>query len=148
MKTIRMLLPLLLCVGGFVSPALAAERASIQAILITASNEPGHTDPRLSSYEPTLRRILRFESYRFVVQGSTTLAVPADGTISLGSGQQLSVSTEEARGRGVRLRIKWQQGGRSLMETGLFLNPGVPAVLGGPGTGNADEVYAVILVAR
>ena len=33
-------------------------------------------------------------------------------------------------------------------RTGLSLRPGVPAVLGGPSTGNQGEVYAVILVGR
>ncbi len=146
MKTIRILLPLLLCCLGLISTAQAAERASIQAILITASNEPGRTDARLSRYEPTLRRILRFESYRFAGQGSVSLGIPAEGTISLGNGQHLQLSTEPSRGRSLRLRVRWTQGNRNLMETGLSLNPGTPAVLGGPGTGKRGEVYAVILV--
>ena len=148
MKTIRILLPLLLCTFGFAAHAQAAEQTSVQAILITASNEPGRSDPRLASYEPTLRRILRFTSYRYVGGGSTTLAIPSDGSISLGNGQQLKLSAEASQGRGVRIRVEWKQGRRTLMETGLSLSPGVPAVLGGPGTGNGDEVYAVILVGR
>ena len=146
MKTFRLLIPLLLFCGLLTS-AHAADRTSVQAILITASNEPGRTDPRLSRYEPTLRRILRFESYRFVGQGSAHLESPGSGTINLGNGQQLDISTEDAS-RGLRLRVVWKQGRRTLMETGLSLNPGVPAVLGGPGTGNGDEVYAVILIGR
>lgn len=146
MKTIRLLLPLLLFCGLF-TPAHAAGRASVQAILITASNDPGKTDPRLARYEPTLRRILRFESYRFVGQGSASLESPGSGTINLGNGQQLEITTDDSS-RGLRLRVAWKQGRRTLMETGLSLNPGVPAVLGGPGTGNGDEVYAVILTGR
>lgn len=149
MKTIRiLLLPLLLSFAGFSTQAQAAGKTSVQAILITASNEPGRSDPRLANYEPTLRRILRFASYRYAGGGSTTLAIPSDGTISLGNGQQLQLRTEDSQGRGIRLLVVWKQGRRTLMETGLSLNPGVPAVLGGPGTGNGDEVYAVILVGR
>ena len=146
MKTIRLLLPLLIFCGLLTS-VHAADQASVQAILITASNDPGRTDPRLARYEPTLRRILRFESYRFVGQGSANLASPGSGTINLGNGQQLDITAEDSS-RGLRLRFVWKQGRRTLMETGLSLNPGVPAVLGGPGTGNGDEVYAVILIGR
>jgi len=146
MKSIRLLLPLLLFCGLLTS-VHAAERASVQAILITASNAPGKTDPRLSRYEPTLRRILRFESYRFVGQGSANIESPGSGTINLGNGQHLEVTTEESS-RGLRLRVVWKQGRRTLMGTGLSLNPGVPAILGGPGTGNGEEVYAVILIGR
>lgn len=147
MKTIRLLLPLLCLLAGYVPAARAADRAALQAILITASNEPGPSDPRLARYEPTLRRILRFASYRYVGSGSAALEVPGRTTVGLGAGQHLEVTAEDAT-RGLRLRVAWKQGGRTLMETGLSLNPGVPAVLGGPGTGRGDEVYAVILTGR
>jgi hypothetical protein len=148
MKTIRISLLLIVCCIGFMPRIAATERASVQGILITASNDQGNTDSRLSRYEPTLRRILRFESYRYVGEGSTSLDIPANGTIQIGNGHRLEVETEESNGRGVRLRVKWLQGNRTLMETGLTLNPGVPAVLGGPGTGSKGEVYAVILIGR
>jgi hypothetical protein len=148
MKTIRILLLLLVCCGGFILQVHAADRASIQAILITASNEAGRSDPRLANYEPTLRRILRFASYRYIGGGSAVIDIPANGTIALGNGQHLELSAESPQGRGVRLRVEWKQGGRTLIETGLSLSPGVPAVLGGPGTGTKDEVYAVILIGR
>lgn len=146
MKTIH-LFSCLLLFAGLLASAHAAERASVQAILITASNEPGKTDQRLSSYEPTLRRILRFASYRFVGQGSTSLAVPGDSAINLGNGQHLEIVADDGA-RGLRLRVAWKESGRTLMETGLSLNPGVPAVLGGPATGRGDEVYAIILTGR
>jgi hypothetical protein len=44
--------------------------------------------------------------------------------------------------------VHWSKGGRTLMNTGLLLRPGVPAVIGGPSTGNKNEVYAVILVGK
>lgn len=146
MKIIRLLLPLIF-LAGFITGAHAADRASLQAILITASNESGKTDPRLARYEPTLRRILRFESYRFAGQGSAALTVPGTGTVNLGNGQHLEIAADDSS-RGLRLRVTWKQGDRTLMETGLSLNPGVPAVLGGPATGKGDEVYAVILTGR
>lgn len=147
MKTIR-LLPLLAlaAVCSFAGSARAAERAHVQGILLAASSERGPSDPRLAAYEPTLRRILRFESYRFRGEGSAAIAVPEHGQISLGNGHQLEIETERSDGGGIHLRVRWTAGGSTLMNTGLVLRPGVPAVLGGPATGNGSEVYAVILI--
>lgn len=148
MKTSRIIfsLFLLLLAGGFTTQIHAAERANIQGILISASNEKGQTDRRLASYEPTLRRILRFESYRFLGDDRASLEGSEKGHLSLGEGHELDIETESSDGKSLRLRVKWMKNGRSLMNTELVLRPGIPAVLGGPSTGNKGEVYAVILI--
>jgi len=148
MKLTRILLFLGLFIGAGTLHANAAETTRVQAILIAASNESGRTDSRLSRYEPTLKRILRFESYQFRGQGGTTLAPGQSGHISLGEGQSLELTAEDSGNRGVRISVIWEKNGRALMKTGLTLRPGVPAVLGGPSTGNRGEVYAVILKAQ
>lgn len=150
MKTTRFALSLF-CLTIFVArsvPLHAAERTEITGILISASNQRGESDRRLASYEPTLRRILRFESYRYLGEGDASLAVPARGNISLGDGHRLEVETERAEGRAIHLRVTWEARGRALMNTSLILRPGVPAVLGGPSTGKSGEVFAVILIGR
>jgi len=147
MKTIRLIL-LFATLAGLVTLARAAERSSVQGILISASNESGETDRRLAPYEPTLRRILRFESFRFLGDGSATLAVSEPSHLSLGSGHELALTTESIEGNAIHVRVRWSSGGRTLMNTGLVLRAGVPAVLGGPATGNKGEVYAVILIGR
>ena len=146
MKTIRLIL-LLASLAGLCAAA-RADSANVRGILISASNESGETDRRLAQYEPTLRRILRFESYRFLGDDSASLEVPAQGSLSLGDGHELEVSTEKSDGKSIHVKVRWSAGGRTLMNTGLVLRPGVPAVLGGPSTGNKGEVYAVILVGR
>lgn len=148
MKTILRLTLLLAALAGLTLAAHAADRTSLQGILISASNGPGQTDQRLASYEPTLRRILRFESYRFLGDDGTTLGVPASGSLSLGNGHELEIATESSEGQSVHVKVRWTAGGRTLMNTGLVLRAGVPAVLGGPSTGNKGEVYAVILIGR
>lgn len=147
MKSIRVISSLLILTAalGF---ATAARAANVQGILISASNESGATDGRLSAYEPTLRRILRFESYRFLGQGRADLADSESGRLSLGAGQQLELDVEKTDDRGIHVRVRWVANGRTLMNTGLVLRPGVPAVLGGPSTGKQGEVYAVILVGQ
>jgi hypothetical protein len=146
MKTLLRFAFLLIALASLAATACAAE-ASVQGILITASNQPGETDRRLASYEPTLRRILRFESYHYIGEDSGRLEVPGSGTLSLGDGHELEVTTEKADGKSVHVKVRWIAGGRSLMNTGLALRAGVPAVLGGPAKANG-EVYAVILIGR
>ncbi len=146
MKTILRLALLLAFLAGLVSTAHAAN-ASLEGILITASNEAGQTDRRLAPYEPTLRRILRFESYQYVGSDRAQLGVPASGSLTLGNGHELEVTTERTEGQAVHVKVRWTAGGRTLMNTGLVLRGGVPAVLGGPSTGRGG-VYAVILVVR
>lgn len=128
-------------------PARAAGSSSVHAILITASNQKGGADPRLAPYEATLRRNLPFESFRYVGEGSAAVAASARATLSLGRSHRLELEGEKSDGRGIRVKVKWFDGGRELMSTTLVLQPGVPAVLGRRG-GNEAEVPVVILTAR
>ncbi|MBI3885413.1 MAG: hypothetical protein HY302_06755 [Opitutae bacterium] len=150
MKTHRLLFPFVLLAAALsLAPTARAEgRVSVEGILLTASDAKGPTDGRLAPYAPTLRRILRFESYRFVGDGAATMAVPGDGAASLGDGHELEISAERSDGRTVHAKVRWVAGGRTLMSTGLVLRPGVPAVLGGPSTGKKGEVFAVIVIVR
>lgn len=144
-------LMLLALFAAFPNATTAAEAGStrVRALLVIASNQPGGSDSRLSAYEPTLRRILRFESYRLVGEGSASVAPAGKASIRLGQGHSLALENQRADGRGgSRLQLGWQQGGRSLMNTGVALRPGVPAVLGGPSTGKEGEVWAVIVIAE
>ena len=148
MKTICRLPFLLAAFCGLTLAVRAADHTSIQGILITASKEAGETDRRLAPYEPTLRKIFNFASYRHLGEDSTSLNAPASGNLSLGDGHQLEIATESSDGNSIHMKVRWTAGGRTLMNTGLVLRPGVPAVIGGPSTSKKGEVYAVILIGR
>ena len=146
MKTIRLLLSLtLLAAAGSLAAttARATESVTVKGILISASNATGESDRRLSAYVPNLKRILRFESFRFIGEDSATLAVPGSGALSLGNGQQVSLVTEGSDGRTVLLKVRWGS-----VRHEYVLQHGSTTVLGGPSTGKQGEVYAVILVGR
>ena len=134
---------------SFLMPAAQAQsspdRVTITAILVVAGKNPAKPDPRLSAYETTLRRVLRFEGFQWLNQATLDLAIPGSGKLALGSGQRLEIKTEPASGQR-RVQVSWFEGDRSLMNTGLVLRPGVPAVLGGPAKAEG-EVYAVIVTA-
>jgi hypothetical protein len=145
MNTIR-LLALLLGALLLPIPAPAAEATPVRAILITASNDRGASDPRLKAYEANLRRILRFESFRFVGEGTTRLSVPGQGRMELAQGHRLELEAEKSDGTRLRLNVRWTQGGRALLDQPLAINRGTPAILVGPASG-PGQALGVILVA-
>src|SRR5262245_61745696 len=106
MKPLRLLLAFaLLC--GLRAAARAADHASIQGILISASNEAGQTDRRLAPYEATLRRILRFESFKFLGDDNIGVDVPASTSLSIGNGHELAVTTESFDGKSLHVKVRW-----------------------------------------
>ena len=141
--------PSLAAAPGFsthaVEAAPAATSTTVKAFLVIASKSPGKSDPRLAAYDDTLRRVLRFESFRLVGQNSADISIPGTKSLNLGDGQRLDLKTEASE-TNRRLQVSWFEGKTSHMKTGLVLRPGVPAVLGGPAHGEG-EVYAIILTA-
>lgn len=143
------LLFLILSALAVASIASAADSSTINArgILVAASNDKRDSDPRLAEYEPTLRRVLRFESYRYLGSGGTRASAPGDARFSLGQGHSIELSVESVNGDRIRARVRWLDGDRTLMNTVLVLRRGVPAVLGGPARAGGNDVLAVIVVA-
>lgn len=143
MKTIRLLLLTGLVALAGTLTARAAERATFHGILIAGSNEEGRTDRRLAPYEGNLKRMLPFKSFRYLGEGSATVEVPGRGSMSVGRGHRLELSTEPAGNR-VRVDVSWPGAG---LNTGLTLAPGAHTILGGA-RGDNDEVLAVIFIRR
>lgn len=141
MKTIRLIL-LLASLAGLATLARAADAVSVRGLLVAASNEPGESDPRLAAYVANLKRILRAESFRLVGEDSTSLAVPANGELSLG-GQSVRLATESADGKTVLLRASWGGARQDI----VVQRGGGTTLLVGP-AGRNGEVRAVILIAR
>jgi hypothetical protein len=134
----------------FTSALLYGQRSDnaigVRGVLVSASPAPGATDERLKPYEANLRKILRFESFKFLGEGRASVGSPGQASIMLGQGHKLEIHAESASD-GRRVQLNWLERGQSLMRTGLVLRPGVPAVLGGPARGDSGEVYALIVVA-
>ena len=127
--------------------ASAAESIQARGILVAASNEKRESDKQIAQYVPTLRRILRFESYRYLGSGSGRATEGSATSISIGQGQHLVVELIGVEGNQVRASVKWTDGDRTLMKTVLVMKRGGHAVIGGPPRGGGDEVLAVILIA-
>jgi len=138
------ILILALATFAVTTAGLAADSMQARGILVAASNEKRESDPRLAPYVPTLRRVLRFESYRQVGAGAGRATEGGTATVALGGGHRLEISVESLKGDQIRASVRWLDGGRPLMNTILVLKRGVPAVLGGPERNG--EVLAVILI--
>lgn len=124
----------------------AAESASVRAMLIIASTAKGPSDPKLAPYEETLRRTLPFESFRYAGEGAATVASDGKATLTIARGHRLELEGEGGGGRGIRVKVRWLDGRREVMTTGLTLQPGVPAVLGR--RGSEAEAPVVLVIAQ
>ena len=140
MKTIRFLIAAaLLAALPAILFAASGAGTRVHAIMIVASNDKGKIDPKLAPYEANLKRILRFESYRSVAEGSAVVAGGGNATVSLTRGHRIELKSE-----GGVIRATWFDGSRKVIA--LALPPGKPSVLGGPPWGDKGEVCAVIIV--
>ena len=125
---------------GLTSAGFAAEagRASVHAILVTASNERRAADPKLAPYEENLKRTLRYESYRYAGEGSAAVASGGTARVSLPGNNRLDLEAENGDGRGIRVKVHFG-------TTDVVIPAGKTVVLVGRAAGEKGEVSAVIV---
>jgi hypothetical protein len=145
MRLIHIVAVLALASAALPATSLAAERTSVQALLISASNRKGGSDPKLAAYESTLRRNLPFNTFRLTGEGTASVAASGRASLALGHGHRLELQNDG--GSGIHLKVQWLSGNKTLINTSLALQPGVPAVLGRRGS-DEGEVPVVLLIAR
>jgi hypothetical protein len=137
-------LRLLLCLAALVvlpslvSAAAAAGAGRVRAILIVASNKPAAADPKLAPYDANLRRILRFESFRWVAEGTATVPESGAATVALVRDHKVELVAE-----GRTIRATWFEGSKKVIALSL---PEGPSILGGPPWSDQGEVCAIILL--
>jgi hypothetical protein len=150
MKTPKFLTRIALCLLAAVAvpaTALGAESTSVTGILILASNDAGDTDSRLKSYEPTLRRLFKFRGYKQVGRSRTSIEVPGKGVLNFGNEKLVIETTGNGKGS-VRAKVQWRRGNRTMINTTVRMQPGVPTLLGGPKQDGGNGNLIVILVAN
>ncbi|MDP3072137.1 MAG: hypothetical protein Q8N18_17735 [Opitutaceae bacterium] len=149
-RLILALATLVLAAPGLAAPAPkaakgAARAVSVQAILITASNQQGGVDRKLAAYAENLKRNLPFDTFRFAAEDRTTLPEGGRATITFAGDHRLEL--EDSPGGGIRLKVFWLTGPDVVISTTLTLQAGVPGVLVRRGAGSG-EVPVVLLIAR
>jgi len=149
MKTLKFPTGLTLCLLAMVTlPSITtgSESASVTGILILATDDAGDTDARLKSYEPTLRRLFKFQGYKQIGRSRTSMAVPGDGVLNFGNDELLIETTGNGSGS-IRAKVQWRRGNNTMINTTVRMRPGVPTLLGGPKQAGGEGNLIVILVA-
>ena len=135
MRIIPLILACLLF-GGVPAASMAAGSAtSVRAISFVASQEKGPSDSRLAAYEGVLRSRLRFESFRYVGESSTSVPSGGRATLSVPSGRIELEADQEGN-------VKAHRGG-----TVVSVSRGRPTVFVG-GSGGGGEASGVIVMAQ
>lgn len=130
----------------FAVAALAENLVSLEATLIQASDRQSAQDARLDFIEYQLRRMFRFEYYRYLGSARASVGLPGTVLLELGNEHRIrAVLTDGGRGR-VRASVQWLRGDDVLLNTTVLMNRAAPVVLGG--VGHEDGTAIVVLVAR
>jgi len=124
--------------------ATADAPVSFQAIMVIASDD-GATDVSLAAYEATLRRVLRFKTYRRAGGGTARLAADGEGTLSLGHGYDLDLWITRVTESEIEFGIRWFKGDVTLANTKVTRPRRANTVIGGPATEDGKGTYAVIV---
>jgi hypothetical protein len=148
MRTITLTLSLLLALIALPVHARAADGASVRAILITASKDKAPADARLAPFEETLQRNLPESSFRFVAEGTASVAGNnSKARISLGGTQSIELEGGSREADGIHLKVQWFNGKTMVVGLPFIFQPGVPVVLGHRKSNDGD-VPIVIMVAK
>lgn len=155
MRVIRKLLLHFFLCSALLGLALSAadratgrgDRVAFQAILVIASDE-GSTDASLAAFEPKLRSLLRFKSYRRVGGGKAEMAASGESTIALGQGNSLDLWIENVADTEVSFGVRWYNERLNLANMKVTRRRGAETIIGGPKTEDGKGHYAVIITAQ
>ena len=126
--------------------ASAGGQATLQAVMIHASNSPAPIDRRLENIEYKLRRVFGFEHYRHVGEGSVTISLPGEGTIDLGGGYRLMLRSSNTKDGRIRTQVTWSKGGATLLSTSTKVRRGAPpTVIGGASQGGGKLIVTLVV---
>jgi hypothetical protein len=123
------------------------DRVAFQAILVVASDE-GVTDASLAAFEPKLRGLFRFKSYRRIGGGSALIAAAGESTVLLGLGHSLDLWVDNVTETEVSFGARWFNEKVNLVNMKGTRRRGGETILGGPKTEDGHGHYAVIITAK
>jgi hypothetical protein len=147
MRILTLALSLAIATLALPLTSLAADGASVHAILIIASKEKTPADARLAPYEATLQRNLPESSFRYAGEGTASVAGNGRARISLGPDHRIELQGGNKDAEGFLIKVQWMNGKTLVMNNSFTFQPGVPVVLGRRPSGDGD-VPIVILIAK
>ena len=111
--------------------AAVADPVTIEAKMILASNDPAPLDRRLERVDYQLRRILRFETFRLLGEGSAMVNLPGTTRIDLGSGSHVEIQASGGKDDRVRAQVVWIKDGATMVNTTVSMKREAVVILGG-----------------
>ena len=123
--------------------AKAQGGATVEAMLIRASNGSAPLDYRLDRVVPKLRKIFQFQSYELISLSSVGLTAPGQTSIALGKGHSIDIVARREGGK-MKAEVRWIQGGKTLLSTGVTLAPNQPVILGGVPDGSGGTLIVAL----
>lgn len=132
----------------FATSEAFAQKANISATLIFASSQGDDIDPALRAYEGNLKRLFKYSSYKLQGRASTSLDIPGNATLNLGSGHKVELRSQPSDGKKIRLSVRWSNSRRMLFNTTINQDRGKPLILGGPSAPSQNGNLILVLVPR
>lgn len=123
-------------------PTQKTGSASLEIILVEASNSGRGIDKSLEPYAGNLKRLFRFDSYQQVQRARTQLQLPGSAEVSLKNKTALLINGSNG-GPTIQTDLNWKRGNSSLLRTKLRLKKGTPAVLGGPKSSKGNYLLII-----
>lgn len=139
---------LLLALLSSAASAQSADSVQLQATLIRASNDGNGTDRALLPFEPTLKRLFKYDSYELRNRSAAKVSLPGQARMNLGNGHHLEIGAQAAASDKVRFRIRWFQADDLLVNTTVVASRDRPTVLGGPSTEDVQGSLLLVVVPR
>ncbi|MEO0795095.1 MAG: hypothetical protein AAFX93_08035 [Verrucomicrobiota bacterium] len=134
-----------LLLGFTTQRAAAQESTKVEVILVMASNSGKGVDSSLKPYAGNLQRIFNFNSFQQRDRKTLNISIPGGTSTNLYGGTRLRIGLQAIKDGRLPADIDWSRGRDRLLKTLVRLNPGTPAIVGGPQAEDNTGSYLLII---
>ena len=126
--------------------AATTQAASVQALLIRASNDPGTNDAPLQALAPKLQKSFGFQKYQQLGAKTDELKLQKRSQLNIGKGFVVYATAKKIAQTEHELEIEWFSGKTSLVKSTIKLMPGRQVFIKGPEVGKEWIILSLDIV--
>jgi len=126
--------------------AATAQAASVQALLIRASNEAGTNDAPIQALAPKLQKSFGFKKYQQLGARTDELKLQKRSRLDLGKGFVVYATEKKADKKEHELEVEWYSCKTCLVKTTIKLMPGRQVFIKGPEVGKEWIILSLDIV--
>ena len=126
--------------------AFGATDYRVSAILFVASAEDKPSDAKLTRFEAELKRILRFQSFKFVGEGAATPDRDGKLQITPSAGHKIQLKLDSSKERRVGMTLLWHRDERLVLDQAVSPHIGKPTIFIGPAADGSGAVFGLIVI--